>query len=159
MNTFKIGDNVKTSDGKHINGKVKYIACYGATATGRKNGNIKCSRSKCNHKAKEYVWVMWPSKLTTTSYHCKEIQLSQNKSVEGPIGNKEIQTPKEIIEKVIEKKNTSNIEFWRRYNGFSKLKVDRAGRPFIYDVEPHSNPIKEGKMDWDSYNGFASRKM
>jgi len=74
--TFQVGDTVKTKQGlqnQNSGGKVRYIAC----------GNARpsigtCSKSGCAHDPKDYIWVLWPGKTTTTSYPYTDIELDPN---------------------------------------------------------------------------------
>jgi hypothetical protein len=78
MNPYKVSDRVKTS-GKNLvglatpivrlNGKVRYIACQLATTSGGKT----CDKDTCQHTIKDYVWVLWPGKTATMSYHYSEL--------------------------------------------------------------------------------------
>jgi hypothetical protein len=74
MNPYKISDRVKTLVGRatpilRLNGKIRYIACQLATTSGGKT----CDKDNCQHPIKDYVWVLWPGKTKTLSYHYSEL--------------------------------------------------------------------------------------
>lgn len=78
MNPFKVGDLVSKRNGTdRIDGVVKWVTCFGATASG---SNV-CSHKKCRHSPKDYVWVEWKDgKLY--SYQSNELMSSDDKMIQ-----------------------------------------------------------------------------
>ena len=161
-NTLKVGDKVRSSPKLAIvrtNGTVKYVACVLATAAGGKT----CDKKTCNHTAKDYVWVEWVPK-SIFSYHYTELMFDA-----APTSPNETSKPtcdetkkdEEYIDKAkaeikaITKSGKAQLDWFRAYNGFTKFKYDRQGRPYIQETElPSAPPIKNEELDFDVYSGI-----
>lgn len=160
-NNFNVGDKVRTRPGAPVNktrynGKVKYVACSLATTAGGKT----CDKKTCAHLVKDHVWVLWPSDLTTVSYHYSDLEYDASqptkpgsntlpsaedmKKSEAKTGdsNKDayLEKAKQAIKNAVDPKPPTDIDFWRGYHGFTKVKYDRSGRPFIYETQPVAMP-------------------
>lgn len=153
-NPFKIGDIVRSADGKRFTGKVKYIACNLATAAGGRG----CDKKFCNHQNKDIVWVIWPGDKNIFSYHHTELLLDKDGSDTKPepktTDDAERTQKVEAIKKVIETKE--NADFFKFYNGFAKMKKDKFGRLYVQEKEEVQPPeIKDDELNFAAYNGFA----
>ncbi len=177
-NVFKIGDRVKTvanpsSPYIRTNGIVVYIACALAL---KSNGKL-CDKKKCNHIQRDYVWVVWPGAGVAYSYHYTDLVFNSptiQPSASIPITNttddpkketatadKEIYAKevKSAIENVVQEKKTAvqkEQDFFRYYNGLTKMGYDKRGRPVIQEAFEEKEPIKENELDYRVYSGLAS---
>jgi hypothetical protein len=175
-NTFVRGDVVKTTNNTRTDGVVFVVACSLATKAGGKT----CDPKTCAHPVKDYVWVLWPGSrnlltgaTTTYSHHYTELEYDGSKT--SLVGAAKASTPSdtpvpdvpakedtkkkddylENAKQVIKSKITaeSQAEFWKNYNGFTRLKYDRSGRPFVVEAAPIKPPIPGDEVDWDVYHG------
>lgn len=174
-NAFKVGDKVKTRPSVGIirlNGTVKYVACGLAT----KSGGQKCDKKTCTHLTKSYIWVEWPSsigKLVSYNYTDLDYDASQPpapppvlpdaKTMEAnaaSTGDSDkdayLSKTKDAINKIVgtSKQQQTQNEFFRQYNGFTTVRYDRQGRPFVHDTPQLSTtPLTIEEVDWDVYTG------
>jgi len=163
-NLFNKNDRVKTASGSRVAGRVYIVACSLATAAGGK----VCDPKLCAHAAKEYVWVLWPGLQKTYSYHYTELlyDLTAPTAEEGTekieIKDNYLEKAKQVIKDAIKPKPPApelDKEFWRLYHGFDRVKLDRNGRPFLYEVKADERPpLKVEEIDWKKYNGFVRSK-
>jgi len=73
MNPFKVNDRVATlptATTQRNQGRVKYVACYDATA----KGGATCNKKTCLCADKDFVWVEWATGQTF-SYQYVELML------------------------------------------------------------------------------------
>ena len=150
MNPFKPGDLVCTIDKKRINGKVKYLACGGATQAG---GRI-CDRKSCPHNDKDFVWVAWEDK-TVCSYLWDELDFWT-----GGISDLATEAPPPVPnqEKIeLPEPSKENKEWRRSYDGFTRVVKDRSGKKYtVGEPEPEKDPIPDDQIDWEVYAGYKA---
>ena len=145
MNPFNTNDIVKTTSGNKVGGKVKYIACKGATIAGGKT----CSKKSCNCFIKDYVWVEW---MDGKVYSYEHTELAFN--------DKEQVVAKQII--TIEDKKvipaipdlTEKFDF-DMYNGITEIRYTRDGKGYLVNKglqETSKTLVEEKDLDFDAYN-------
>lgn len=147
MNPFKYQDIVKTVEDKEDRkgGVVMGTACVAATKAG---GNL-CKPDQCSHSNQDFVWVKWPSGKIC-SYNFKELEkdtVSKTTTIEDV---------KKMVKEHMTPKKDASVD-WNRYNGYTKVKVDRQGRPYLQEsvgMESTTPPLKESEVDWAAYAGF-----
>jgi hypothetical protein len=150
MNTFKIGNFVRTLDNKKNRGMVKYIACSGATQAG---GRV-CDKKACLHPDKEFVWVSWPDR-SICSYKYDELEMMPLDQKASEIDNMQNAIVSLYKDKSI-KANEPSFDF-ARYNGFVRDVKDRNGRKYtVEEFEPTIDPIPDNEINWDAYHGLVS---
>lgn len=173
-NQFKIGDKVQTVVGNTIsvsrlNGRVKYIACQRAT----KAGGSTCDKKTCAHPIKEMVWVLWPAFSATFSYHYSELaydasqfplpslslpsaeKMLTTKSSGNKIKDSYIEKAKNAINNILDPKPV-DVEFWKTYKGYSRIKYDVRGRPYSFEEDNEQKPqLSVDEINWDAYKGIA----
>lgn len=173
-NQFKIGDKVKilaitsSTSTIRLNGKVKYIACQRAT----KAGGSTCDKKICNHPIKEIVWVLWPTFAATFSYHYSELdydasqvqpspslpsaeKMQETKSSGNKIKDSYLEKAKKAISNVIDPKPV-DVEFWKVYKGYSRIKYDTKGRPYIFEEDAEIKPqLSIDEINWEAYKGIT----
>jgi hypothetical protein len=172
-NVFKPNDIVKTITGSRVNGVVKYIACDMATmAKGQ-----ACNKKVCPHPNKDVCWVKWTTQANLLTYHYKDLafDVSSAPTATAPIAptptvnitddKKEEKDKADYLDKsktaikdmVAEKSKTiPQDEFFRRYYGFSIIRYDRLGKPYIRNEEHATKePIKSEDVKFDEYYGIV----
>lgn len=69
-----------------------------------------------------------------------------------------IEKAKKAIDDVVKTKSEpkeSVSDFFKAYNGFTKVKRDRNGRPYIQESFEQKPAIKDDEIDWDVYHGLV----
>lgn len=155
MNSFKVNDIVKTTSGSRVAGKVRYIACYGATTAGGKT----CNKKTCSCVGRDYVWVEWTDNKIY-SYEYTELAydlLEQIVAKEIAIVEKKSSVPT-IPDLTIEK-----FDF-DMYNGITEVRYTRDGRGYLVSKggsqEVSKTLVEEKDLDFDTYNnkGLVKKK-
>jgi hypothetical protein len=157
-NPFNIKDRVKTTNGARSNGRVYLIACALATAAGGKT----CDPKTCTDATKDYVWVMWSGMQKAYSYHYTELERDVSPTETVDIKDDYIEKAKQAIKDMVKPKPVEpelGKDFWTAYNGFSKVKYDRNGRPFVKEIkQDESPPLKTEEVDFEKYVGRVRSK-
>lgn len=153
MHKFKIGDKVKTIDDKRTNGEIKHIACVLATSAGGK----ACSKKYCTHKVKNTIWVQWQNEKSLFSYDYSEVvydvaQQPQTASVQKEPALKD--AIRAVEDNFNKEAKRADADFFKIYNGFTKVKHDRYGRSFMQETNLDPKPIENNELNHETYSGF-----
>jgi hypothetical protein len=146
MNPFKTSDLVKTTSGSRVAGKVKYIACKGATTAGGKT----CDKKACNCFIKDYVWVEWTDSKVF-SYEHTELAFDVINGGSPIVSNVlEEKKPDTTIPDLTTEKFNYDL-----YNGITEVRYTRDGKGYLVNVvqEIPKPAIEEKELDFDVYNG------
>ena|SRR5271165_385890 len=151
MNPFKTNDVVRTTSGSKIGGKVRYVACKGATAAGNKT----CNKKTCNCYIKDYVWVEWADGKTFSYEHTElAIVEEQSKEVVGEeiVAVEQSKTSVPAIPDLTIKKFDFDM-----YNGITEVRYTRDGRGYLVNKmlqqDVSKTLVEEKDLDFEAYNG------
>jgi hypothetical protein len=148
MNPFKTDDIVKTVSGNKVGGKVKYVACKGATVSGGKT----CDKKTCGCVGRDYVWVEWIDGKVY-SYEYTELEYDKQTQTTTSIEKTdEVKTNPNIV--IPDLPNDFNFDM---YNGITQVRYTRDGRTYVVNVggniQTNDAPaIEEKDLDFDAYN-------
>lgn len=166
MNTYKIGDAVKTVSGSRTGGIVKYIACHYATQAG---GRV-CDKKVCSHNIKNHCWVKWADS-TVCSYEYTELALDHSSTQvndvkpEAKPDSVYVNEAKLTIDKVIATERGMTREEGQLYDGFAQIRTTRNGQHILHyingspELHKDKKPIEGDELDYDAYNSFGETKI
>lgn len=80
VNLFKMGHIVELLHSIRTRGNVQHVACKAALPSIR-----LCTKSKCEHKNKQFVWVLWPDDKII-AYHFSCLRLMTEDDLKPKIG-------------------------------------------------------------------------
>lgn len=157
MNTFKIGDPVRTKNNTRTNGVVKYVACVEATM----KGGRKCDKKTCTHKIQDYCWVKWHDGVVC-SYEYTELEFEKAVTA-APVQVIGTDEAKPTIDgealALVDSRAAKEQEqaFFDFYNGYKQVRYGRDGREYVVDMtggsKANTTEIQNDEIDWDVYTG------
>lgn len=131
-NPFSIGQIVELVNflPERTKGKITRIACKLALPSSK-----QCNRDGCEHKNKNYIWVVWPSK-SVIAYHFNKLRSMSEDELKPRIG-------RELSGKIGPWEYNVDIKRWKK-NGDDKLYTDEEFSEIMYH-ETHMYAKEEGQ--------------